>query len=74
MATQAQIARIAQRIEALVPRIVVPEPWEQWIVDGDKAYQLIDPNRVITLAELAERPGRRIERVIVDPACDRGAA
>jgi hypothetical protein len=74
MASKAQIDRIAARIEALMPRIVVPEPWEQWIVDGDKAYQLNHPDQVITLAELAARPGRRIERVIVDPAYDGGAA
>ena len=74
MATQAQIARLAQRIEALAPSIVVSEPWEQWIVDGDKAYQRSDPGRGITADELSARPGRRIVHVIVDPSPDRGAA
>ena len=58
----------AQRIEALVPRVVVPEPlWERWIVDGDRAYQLDEPDRVITAADLAARQANRIVRVIVDP-------
>ena len=74
MATQAQIARLAQRIEALAPRIVVHEPWEQWIVDGAKAYQLSDPDRAITVDELSARPGRRIVHVIVDPAPEGSAA
>jgi hypothetical protein len=68
MATQAQIARLAQRIEALAPTVVESDPWERWIVDGDEAYQLSDPDRVITLDQLAARPGRRIVRVIVEPA------
>ena len=74
MATQAQIARLAQRIEALAPSMVESEPWERWIVDGDKAYQMSDPHRVISVDELAARPGRRIVRVIVDPAPEGGAA
>jgi hypothetical protein len=75
MASKAQIDRIAARIEALAPRILVPEPPpEQWIVDGDAAYQLSHPDRVITVAELAARPGWRIEHMIVDPAPAGGAA
>jgi hypothetical protein len=81
MATRAQIAHLAQRIEALAIRHARSEPPpECWIVDGDKAYRRDDPEQVITVAELEARPtGRtqfptRIVRVIVDPAPDRGAA
>ena len=71
MASRTQIARLRDRIEMLAPRVAVPEPpLEQWIVDGDKAYQLSHPDRVITVAELTARPTKRIERVIVYPAPD----
>jgi hypothetical protein len=79
MASKAQIDRIAARIEALAGRLNLSEPPpERWIVDGDRAYQRGDPDRVITVAELEARPvGRgpflsRIVRVIVDPVCSEG--
>jgi hypothetical protein len=52
-------------------------PPERWIVDGDRAYELSNPEQVISVAELEARPtGRtssptriaRIVRVLVDPA------
>jgi hypothetical protein len=68
MVSRAQIERIAQRIEALAPRVVVSErPWERWLVDGDRAYQLDELDMVITAADLAARRGNRIVRVIIDP-------
>jgi hypothetical protein len=69
MASRTQIERLAQRIEALAPRAIATEPpFERWIVDGDKAYQLHDPEGVIPAAELAKCRTRKIVRVIVDPA------
>jgi hypothetical protein len=81
MASKAQIDRIAARIEALAGRLTLSEPPpERWIVDGHRAYQLDQPDQIITAAELEALPtGRtqfptRIVHVIVDPVPDGGAA
>lgn len=76
MASRAQIDRLAQRIEELAARFVPADesPPERWIVDGDRAYELSNPEQVITVAEMEARPTKRtsfptrIVRVIVDPA------
>jgi hypothetical protein len=75
MATRAQITRLAQRIDELAARFrpLDEPPPERWVVDGDRAYQLSNPNEVITVAELEARPTKRtsfptrIVRVIIDP-------
>jgi len=75
MASRAQIDRLSQRIEALAV-LVVPidePPPERWIVHGDRAYELSNPDQVITVAEMEARPTKRtsvptrIVREIVDP-------
>ena len=75
MASRAQIDRLSQRIEVLAV-LVVPidePPPERWIVDGDRAYELSNPDQVITVAEMEARPTKRtsvptrIVREIVDP-------
>jgi hypothetical protein len=76
-----QIARLAQRIDELATRFrpLDEPPPERWVVDGDRAYQVSNPNEIITLAELEARPTKRtsfptrIERVFVDPASGGGA-
>jgi hypothetical protein len=72
MATRTQIARLAERIDALAARFAPPPraPAERWIVDGDRAYQLEKPDEVISATDLEARPcaGLRIVRVVVHPA------
>jgi hypothetical protein len=75
MASRAQIDRLSLRIEALAVRVVPVDepPPERWILDGDRAYELSNPNQVITVAEMGARPTKRtslptrIVREIVDP-------
>jgi hypothetical protein len=58
MANKAQLDRIAARIEALAGRLNLSEPPpERWIVDGDRAYQRGDPDRVSDSSVLASNPG-----------------
>ena len=64
MATRQQIAKLTERIEQLATRYVPPEgPFENWGVEGNKAYELSNPERVITFAEmeadLRARPATR---------------
>ena len=76
MASRVQIDRLSQRIEALAARFVPADepPPERWIVDGDRAHELSNPEEVITVAEMEAGPTKRISfptrivRVIVDPA------
>ena len=67
MATRQQIARLAERIEQLASRHAPPEgPFEHWAVEGNKAYQYSNPNRVITYAEMrAELKARPTTRRII---------
>ncbi len=66
MATKAQIDRLAQRIEALGGQTSTCfAPSEIWIVEGGKAWQRDDPERVITYAELQARPAARVVMRIV---------
>lgn len=75
MATRMQIARLAERIDALAARFAPPEPpFERWVVEAGRAYQLENPEEVITYAELAVRPGRRIEHIMVHADNGRPAA
>ena len=75
MVTRAQIDRLAQRIEALGGLTSTCfERRERWIVEGGKAWQPDDPERVITYAELQARPAARIETRYVHADSGRPAA
>ena len=61
MASRAQIDRLSQRIEALAARVVPVDepPPERWVVDGDRAHELSNPEEIITVAEMEARPTKR---------------
>jgi hypothetical protein len=71
MVSPTRLARLAERIEAVGARVTAPRgPTERWIVDGDRAWQLDQPDEVIAAADLEARPligWLRVVRVIVHP-------
>ena len=65
MATRAQIERLALRIEAVATRVAPRQlPVEWWTVEGNRAWQTNDPERVIDFAELEARPTTGVWRVV----------
>jgi len=61
VASRPQLTRLAQRIEELAARVVPADgpPPEWWVVDGDRAYELSNPEDVMTVAEMEARPTKR---------------
>jgi hypothetical protein len=75
VASRQQITRLEHRIDALVAHLEPPAhaQFELWRVEGNKAWQLKDPQHVITRAELKARPAPRIVIGFVRPSNGRPA-
>jgi hypothetical protein len=78
MASKQTIDRLSRSIEKLAHKVELRhgkfEPVEQWVLDGDRAYQPGKPDVVLTAAELEARPIPRtaigigrVVNVIVSP-------